>query len=69
VLLKAPDAPALAKEAFNKIKEWISKEPILIRPDFNKDSIIYLYAPKESYVIMIIQNDDEGCENTIVLLS
>jgi len=57
------------KEDFNKIKEWIAKAPVLVRPNFYKEFIFYSYASNEVYIIMLMQKDDEVHERPITFLS
>ncbi len=58
-----------AQEAFNTLKEKLSKFPILRRPDFNKVLILHIDQNALSIGVIIGQLDEEGKEYVITYAS
>jgi hypothetical protein len=48
--------------AFLRIKKAISSTPILVKPDFEKDFIIYTNATEEAIYAILLQSDDQNNE-------
>ena len=58
-----------AKQSFETIKEALTKTPILITPNFNKDFIIFSFSSEHTIAKVLLQNNDEGYEQPITLFS
>jgi hypothetical protein len=54
---------------FIGIKKAISSAPVLAKPDFNKDFIIYTNATEEAIFAILLQVDDQNQENPIAYMS
>jgi hypothetical protein len=54
---------------FVRIKKEISSAPVLAKPNFEKDFIIYTNATKEAISAILLQNDDQNNENHVAYMS
>lgn len=59
----------LEKQSFSNIKKPISQASTLMSPDFTKDFILYTFSTKNSYAVVLTQENDEGFEVPISFLS
>ena len=57
------------KNAFNKIKTYISHAPSLKSPNFEKDFILYTFASDDSLAAVLTQKEDGGDEYPISFMS
>ena len=57
------------QNAFESIKEYLSKPPVLMAPIKGKPLILYIAALERSLGAMLAQNNDEGKENALYYLS
>jgi len=55
------------KQSFEAIKEALTKTPVLISPDFNKDIIIFSFASEHTIVAVLLQKNNQGYEQPIVV--
>ena len=51
-----------AKRSFEDIKNALTKAPVLISPDFDKDFLIYSFASAHIVAAMLLQMNEEGYE-------
>lgn len=58
-----------AKEAFEKIKIALTKTSTLTSPKFDRDFIIFSFASEHTIVVVLLQKDDQRCENPIAFFS
>ena len=58
-----------AKQSFEAIKQALTKAPILISPDFQKDFIIFSFASKHIIAAFLLQKNDQGYEQPIAFFS
>lgn len=56
-------------KAFNLLKEHLTSEPVLCKPDFNKEFYVVTDASKDGLGAVLTQKDDEGHEHPIVYSS
>ena len=56
-----------AKKSFEEIKDALTKAPVLISPNFEKDFQIYYFASKHTIVGVLLQKNEEGHENNPLL--
>jgi hypothetical protein len=54
---------------FVGIKKEISSAPVLVKPDFDKDFIIYTNSTKEAIYVILLQKDDQNNEQPIAYMS
>jgi len=54
-----------AKNSFEEIKEALTKAPVLISPNFEKDFLIYSFASEHTVVGVLLQKNEEGYEQPI----
>jgi hypothetical protein len=54
---------------FLMIKKTISSTPVLAKPDFKKDFIIYTNVTEEAISSILLQNDDQNNENHVAYMS
>jgi len=58
-----------AKQSFEAIKEALTKTPVLISLDFNKDFIIFSFALEHTIVVVLLQKNNQGYEQLIAFFS
>jgi len=58
-----------ASEAFNKLKECLSKAPVLCSPDFVKPFATHCDASKSDVGAVLVQVSEEGDERPIAFFS
>lgn len=58
-----------ATKAFNDLKEILTSEPVLAKPDFNKEFFVVTDASIEGIGCILTQKDEEGHEHPIVYSS
>lgn len=58
-----------ATKAFHKLKEILTSEPVLTKPDFNKVFFVITDASIEGLGAILTQKDDEGREHPIIYSS
>ena len=58
-----------AKLSFEKIKQALTKAPVLVRPDFSKDFITFPFASEDSIAVVLLQKNVEGLEHPISFFS
>jgi len=58
-----------AKQSFEAMKEAITKTPVLISPNFQKDFIIFSFASRHTIVAVLLQKNDQGYEQPIEFFS
>ena len=58
-----------AKQSFETIKEALTKAPVLISPDFNKDFIIFSFALEHTIAAVLLQNNKQGYKQPIAFFS
>ena len=56
-------------KAFNKLKKWLSKTPILILLNWDKDFEVYVDASNFAIGSILSQNDEKGKDRPIYFLS
>ena len=56
-------------DAFNAIKEYFIKPPILFTPSMNKNMRLYIVASDTTIGSVLAQEDDSGVERPIYYLS
>jgi hypothetical protein len=54
---------------FLRVKKEISSTPVLAKPDFEKDFIIYTNATDESISTILLQSDDQNNEKLVTYMS
>ena len=59
----------LEKNAFNKIKTYVSHAPSLKIPNFEKDIILYTFVLNDSLAAVLTQNEDGRDEYPISFMS
>ena len=57
------------KEAFEKIKEAITKAPTLRSPNFDNDFILYIFSFDHSIVAVLTQKNEDGEEFLVSFMS
>lgn len=57
------------QEAFDKIKEYMSKPPVIVPPRYGAPLKLYISAAHESIGCLLVQNNHEGNEQAIYYLS
>ena len=57
------------ENAFLRIKKAIISTPVLAKPDFEKDFIIYTNATKEAISTILLQCDDQNNEKPVAYMS
>jgi len=57
------------KNYFIKINKSISFAPVLAKPDFEKDFIIYTNTTEEAISTILMQNDDQNNEKPVAYMS
>ena len=58
-----------AKNSFEEIKVALTKAPILISPNFEKDFYIYSFASEHAIVGVLLQKNEDGYEQPISFYS
>ena len=58
-----------AKLSNEKIKQALTKAPVLVRPDFSKDFITFYFASKDSIEAVLLQKNAKGLEKPISFFS
>ena len=58
-----------AKKSFEEIKEALTKDPILISPNFDKAFQIYSFASEHTIVGVLLQKNEEGHEQPVAFYS
>lgn len=51
-----------AKQAFNEIKKALTKAPVLISPNFEKEFQIYSFASDHTIAGVLLQKNEQGLE-------
>jgi len=54
-----------AKQAFEEIKMALTRTPVLTSPQFDRNFKIFSFASEHTIVVVLLQKDDQGCENPI----
>ena len=54
-----------AKNSFEEIKDALTKAPVLISPNFEKDFQIYSFASEHTIASVLFQKNEEGHEQPI----
>jgi hypothetical protein len=57
------------EDAFVGIKKAISSAPVLAKPDFEKEFMIYTNATEEAVSAILMQGDDQGNEKPVAYMS
>eukprot|EP00253_Pinus_taeda_P026182 PITA_26182 len=57
------------KQALEEIKKALTQTLVLTSPNFDKDFIIFSFASEHTIVVVLLQKDDQGCENPIAFFS
>jgi len=57
------------KHTFQDIKTAIADAPVLIRPEFSKDFIVYCYASEHTLSAILTQQNDDHIEAPIAFMS
>eukprot|EP00253_Pinus_taeda_P027250 PITA_27250 len=57
------------KQAFESIKTALTQTPVLNIPQFDKDFIIFSFAPEHTIAAVLLQKDDQGNEKPISFFS
>ena len=57
------------KQSFESIKQVLTKTPVLISPDFQKDFIIFSFASEHTIATVFLQKNDQGYEQPIAFFS
>jgi len=57
------------QEAFEDIKEYLTKPPVLVAPTSGKSFLLYVKAMDHSLGALLAQKNDEGHEQAIYNLS
>jgi hypothetical protein len=57
------------KNYFIKINKAISSAPVLAKPDFEKDFIIYMNTTEEAISTILMQNNDQNNEKHVAYMS
>ena len=57
------------QKAFESIKEYLSKPPVLVAPKSGKPFLIYVKATSHSLSALLAQDDDNGHEQAVYYLS
>ena len=57
------------KQSFDSIKQYLTKTPVLISPDFKKDFIIFSFASKHTIAAVLLQKNNQGFEQPIAFFS
>ena len=52
-----------------KIKLALTRTPVLTSPKFDRDFIIFSFVSEHTIAIVLLQKDDQGCENPIAFFS
>jgi hypothetical protein len=58
-----------AKDSFECINKVIGEAPVLASPDYMKEFLIFSFSSKHTFMVMLLQNNDEGFEQPITLFS
>jgi hypothetical protein len=58
-----------SRESFNQIKKALTKEPMLIIPDYSKDFLIFSFASFDTVAIVLLQKNVGGLEKPISFFS
>lgn len=58
-----------AKQSFGSIKESLTKIPVLISPDFQKDFIVFTFALEHTIATVLLQKNDQGYEQPVAFFS
>ena len=57
------------RNAFDTIKDAISKSPVLVSPDYTKDFMIFSFASEDTIAGVLLQKNIEGFEQPIAFMS
>ena len=57
------------RNAFDTIKDAITRSPILVSPDYMKDFMIFSFASKDTIAGVLLQKNFEGFEQPIAFMS
>jgi len=57
------------QKAFEDIKEYLTKSPVLVAPVLEKSFFLYVQVMDHSFGALLAQKDDGGCEKVIYYLS
>ena len=57
------------QKAFEDIKEYLTKPPVVVAPVSRKSFLLYVRAVDHSLGVLLAQKNDEGCEHAIYYLS
>lgn len=58
-----------AKQAFEDIKIALTKTLVLTSPKFDRDFMIFSFSYEHTIATVLLQNDDQGCEEPISFFS
>ena len=58
-----------AKKSFEDIKMALTKTLVLISPKFDRDFILFSFASEHTIVAVLLQKNDQGCEQPIAFFS
>jgi len=58
-----------AKQSFEEIKMALTRTLVFTSPQFDRDFIIFSFALEHTIAAVLLQKDDQGCENPIAFFS
>ena len=58
-----------SKDSFECIKKVICEAPVLASPDYTKEFLIFSFSSEHTFMVMLLQKNDEGFEQPITLFS
>jgi hypothetical protein len=53
------------KSTFQRMKQALVEAPVLVNPDYAKYFFIFSFASEETIVVVLLQNNEEGYEQSI----
>ena len=56
---------AKARSSFEKIKQALTKAPVLVSPYFSKDFLTFSFASQDTIAAVLLHNNAEGLEQAI----
>jgi hypothetical protein len=51
-----------SRNSLNQIKRDLTKEPVLISPDYSKEFLIFSFALSDTLVVFLLRKNTEGLE-------
>jgi hypothetical protein len=57
------------KTSFECVNKYIGEAPVLVSPDYTKESLIFSFSSEYTIAVVILQKNEEGFEHVISFFS